>query len=120
MMEREARRIRTAIQRQQALRAGTATRYPAEVRRQAVAFTCLRLEAGKSLKSIARGLGLRPQLLHYWHSKFSRARFRPVKVGRATAAGPRESARLVLVTPRGFRVDGLDVNSLAVLLRALS
>jgi len=44
-------------------------------------------------------------------------RIAPVQDTRAT---PVEAGRLVLVTPRGLRVEGLDVKRLAELLRALS
>src|SRR3989442_15859110 len=75
-MEIEARRIRTAVQRQQELRTGTAIRYPEQLRRQALAYASRRRAAGHSLKSIARGLGLRPQLLFYWQKKASSNRLR--------------------------------------------
>src|SRR2546426_8986218 len=121
-MEIEARRIRTAVQRQQELRTGPATRYPKQLRRQALAYASRRRAAGHSLKSIARGLGLRPQLLFYWQKKASSNRLRRVKIApvQDTRATPVETGPVVLVTPRGLRVEGLDVNRLAELLRALS
>ena len=120
MRRRESRRIRRAIQQQEAEGAGTATRYPAELRRQAVGYARRRLEAGDSFKSIAGELGLRPQLLHYWHSKVTKSRFRAVTVQRATRPAASEPSCLVLVTSWGHRVEGLDVTEMAELLRALS
>ena len=121
-MEVEARRIRTAVRRQQELRAGTAIRYPEQLRRQALAYASRRQQAGDSLKSIARRLGLRPQMLFYWQKKASSNRLRRVKIApvQDTRATPVETGPVVLVTPRGLRVEGLDVNRLAELLRALS
>ena len=121
-MEIEARRIRTAVQRQQELRNGTAIRYPEQLRRQALSYASRRQGAGDSLKSISRRLGLRSQLLFYWQKKASSGVLRRVKIiskpeQRATRA---ETGQLVLVTPRGLRVEGLEVAALAELLKALS
>lgn len=118
MSDREVRRLRKVIQQQQSLQAGTATRYPVEVRRGALAYVQARRGAGDSIKSIARQLGLRPQLLQYWQQK-SRTRFRPVTVTRGAEVRC-EPARVVLVTPSGMRVEGLDVAGVARLLRELS
>jgi len=121
-MEDEARRIRTAVQRQQELRTGTAIRYPEQLRRQALAYASRRQKAGDSLKSIARGLGLRPQLLFYWQKKASSGVLRRVRIAptRDVRAMPVETGQLVLLTPGGLRVEGLDVNRLVELLEALS
>ena len=121
-MEIEARRIRTAVQRQQELRTGTAIRYPEQLRRQALAYASRRQKAGDSLKSISRRLGLRPQLLFYWQKKASSNMLRRVKITptREVRATPMETGELVLVTARGLRVEGLDVTRLAELLKELS
>jgi len=121
-MEVEARRIRTAVQRQQELRTGTAIRYPEQLRRQALAYASRRQKAGDSLKRISVQLGLRPQLLFYWQKKASSNMLRRVRIAptREVRATPVEARQLVLVTPRGLRVEGLDVKALAELLRALS
>jgi transposase-like protein len=117
----EARRIRIAVQREQEVRTGTAIRYPEQLRRQALAYASRRQQAGDSLKSVARRLGLRPQLFLYWQKKLSSGVLRRVKIASArdVRATPVEAGRLVLVTPRGLRVEGLDVKRLAELLRAL-
>jgi predicted ABC-type transport system involved in lysophospholipase L1 biosynthesis ATPase subunit len=120
-MQAEARRIRTAVQRQQELRAGTAIRYPRQLRREALGYARRRQQAGDSLKSIGGRLGLRPQLLHYWQ-KTSNGVMRRVRIASArdARATSLEAGRLVLLTPGGLRVEGLDVAGLAELLRALS
>jgi hypothetical protein len=61
-------------------------------------------------------------LVYYWQQKVSRGVLRRVKIAttRDVRATPVETGHLVLVTPRGLRVEGLDVNRLAELLRALS
>ena len=121
-MEAEARRIRTAVQRQQELRTGTAIRYPEQLRRQVLAYASRRQQFGDSGKSVALRLGLRPQILIYWQNKASVGVLRRVRLTppRSVRATPLETGRLVLVTPRGLRVEGLDVTRLAELLRALS
>ena len=72
MSDRELRRLRKAILQVQSLRAGTATRYPATVRREVLVYAGRRRAAGESVLSIAEQLGLRAQLLALWQSKSPR------------------------------------------------
>lgn len=120
-METEVRSIRTAVQHQQELRAGTAVRYPEALRRKALAYASRRRRSGDSLKSIAGVLGLRPQLLCYWRKKATGRVLRRVRItATETSSAPPPRACPVLITPRGLRVEGLDVDSLAALLSALA
>lgn len=121
MSDRELRRLRKALSQVQSRQSGTSTRYPAAVRRQVLAYAQRRGVAGESVKSIARRLGIRGQLLAYWQKTSSRGRFQVVTVtAPAAVAAPRTSAPLVLVTSSGIRVEGLDVAGAAALVRELS
>lgn len=122
MSDREVHRLRKALCQVQSRQSGTATRYPAAVRRQALAYARRRRVAGESVKSIARRLGIRAQLLAYWQKTSSRRRFRAVTVTAPAevAARPATSSPLVLVTSSGIRVEGLDVASAVMLVRELS
>jgi transposase-like protein len=90
-------------------------RYPVELRREAVALA--RLQPGQALSRVAQGLGVDPRSLRGWMATEEVSRFRPVEVEPS-----RESLRegLVLVTPRGYRIEGLSVEQLSDLLRELS
>jgi hypothetical protein len=72
---------------------------------------------GKPLSQVASELGVSELSLQRWIEQGEPARFRPVEIeaesGRASAGG------LVLITPRGYRVEGLEAESLASLLRVL-
>lgn len=121
-MEAEARRIRTAVRRHQQLRTDTGIRYPADLRARVLAHAAVMERSGASVKSIAGRLGVRPQLLAYWRKRSAGARMRPVAIDAVgeRAVAPAGNGQLVLVTPGGVRVEGLDVEAVARLLRALS
>ncbi|MGH7346949.1 MAG: hypothetical protein ACREK4_18720 [Candidatus Rokuibacteriota bacterium] len=72
------------------------------------------------MTALARELGLRPRALRLWLQELrSKPRLRRVAVG----AGPEVAApgpnTAVLVTPQGFRVEGLGFEALVTLLRGL-
>jgi hypothetical protein len=97
---------------------GAGKRYSVELRRLAVAVAQER--SAEPLSRIARELGVSVVSLQRWIEREEPARFRPVQV-LATAepdhSGPARG--LSLITPRGYRVEGLDAASLATLLGAL-
>ena len=97
-------------------------RYPPALRRRVVAFVRRGESEGKSLWHISGELGLCQQTLRDWMARHLESRFRSVKVvAPAPAPAPRmPAAALVLVTPQGYRVEGLEPESLAVLLRTLA
>lgn len=116
-MDARARRFREAARRENAGRRGTAKRYSAELHREAVLYAWARREAGESLSSSARALGLPAENLSRWMKESERRGFRAVTV--VPEAGGAEGSG-ILTTPQGFRVEGLSVEELAALLRALS
>lgn len=115
-MDARAKRFRQEAAQQGA--GGTGKRYSAELRRLAVAVAQERRE--EPLSRIARELGVSVVSLQRWIEREEPARFRPVQVLPAAEpdlCGP--SPGLTLITPRGYRVEGLDASSLATLLGAL-
>ena len=90
-------------------------RYPKRVRTDAVAYTRDRVSAGAKIAAVAKDLGLSDQTLRHWleTTPAPSAAIRPVAVvpkaapSRPTPAPPRES-QPVLVTPSGFRIEGLN------------
>lgn len=99
-------------------RTGPAIRYTPALRRRAVAIARKRREAGVAVAAVARELGVRPQALRLWLESPPHPRLRRVAI--ETVSAPRVDHRPVLITPQGFRVEGLEVARLVELLRGLA
>jgi transposase-like protein len=97
-----------------------ATRYSGAVRRRAVRLTRSESARGVAVAATARALGLRPRTLRLWMGRPARIRLRRVEVTPTSPRPPveRETAP-TLVTPQGYRVEGLELSSLVRLLREL-
>jgi transposase-like protein len=99
---------------------GAGKRYSAALRRLAAAIAQERSQ--EPLSRIARELGVSPVSLQRWVEQERPARFRPVQVQpqeEPVEPIPSAEAGLLLITPRGYRIKGLDVARLADLLRVL-
>ena len=101
-------------------KAPRATRYPREFQSEVVTAARRRRAEGIAVARIARDLGLRTQTLTRWLQDSSRPSLRPVRV--LSEARPMVPAMtgLVLVAPGGFRVEGLDADTLVRILRSLA
>lgn len=118
-MDTEAREFRQAAARHIGKRTGTAIRYTAALRQSALAFTERRRRSGVTVAAIARELGLRPRLLRLWlREPNANPRLRRVTIENASTL-PATPVPM-LVTPQGFRIEGLDVAGLVTLLRGLA
>ena len=95
-------------------RTGTAIRYTPALRRRAVVIARKRQDAGAA---VARELGVRPRALRLWLQTPARPRLRRVAIATPPVAA---ADRPVLITPHGFRVEGLGAAGLVALLRALA
>jgi transposase-like protein len=115
-MDTMLRRLRTDAQQLTRGKAPTGVRYPAAFRTRAVALARPRLATGVPFVRVARELGLPRKSLARWLQRRPTPRLRPVAV-RPDPAPP--AASVVLVTPHGCRVDGLDREGLVAVLRAL-
>lgn len=98
----------------------TATRYPVEFRVEAVEFARKSLARGTAVSRVARDLGLRPRTLQIWLRSTPRRRMRQVRVVPESTVTPTPVPRVVVVTAMGVRVEGLDVEAAAKLLRLLA
>jgi len=97
--------------------------YPAEVRAQVVAVAAAELADGHTLTATARELGLHPTPLGRWlESPGPReVGFVPVRLdGQAQADASPPSQGLALVSPAGFRLEGLDRETALFLLERLA
>ena len=77
---------------------------------------------GRSVDDAGRDLGIGSSTLWRWRFRSTRKRsaFRHVSVVEKPTRPARETSSPVLVTPSGYRVEGLDVTGVAALLRELS
>jgi transposase-like protein len=98
-----------------------AVRYPVAFRAAALALARPRLSRGVPIARVARDLGLSTQCLDRWlRAQPSPGPIRRVAVVPMPVAAARPPAGLVLLTPRGHRVEGLDRDGLIAVLRALA
>ena len=111
-MTREVQELREAITRS---RAGEPRwRCPVPLREEIVQFAKERRQEGDSIVKIADSLGVSESGLNRWLQAGTK-RLRPVRVEEPVA----EAEGLVLVTPGGYRLEGLRPASAADLLRRL-
>lgn len=112
-MDDRCRCLREAIERS---RAGKSRwRCPQGLRSEVVALARERRAAGEGLARIARDLGLSESGLSRWLRPSGDTGFREVRLGPESSS----SGDLVLVTPRGFRLEGLSEGLALRLLREL-
>ena len=91
-------------------------RCPPPLRAKIVAFTRQRQQTGMTIEKTARELGVSASGLTRW-LQAGEPRIRPVRIAEAPA--PLQDS-LVLVTPGGYRLEGLSPASAADLLRRLA
>lgn len=115
----EAGEIRSSLRRVRQGREARGVRYPAEIRQDVVRFILDREAEGHSRAAAAAVLGLKYQTVRRWLR--ATVRLRPVAVDRGPAAATKVSVvpAPVLITPSGVRIEGLDLETLTHLVRAL-
>ena len=97
---------------------GRTSRIPDAVRAEVLAYARGARAAGRSWAGIAHAVGLSAGALKNWSQTPAPAR-RLVPVAVATPAPEGPGAALVVVSPGGYRVEGLDLATVTALLRAL-
>ncbi len=100
-------------------------KYAAEIRERVLAYARRRRAEGGGIKSIAAELGLPWQTLDYWlHGRKPEARSEKVPLLPVTLEAEvikrTGEATLVVHGPRGLRIEGLDIEDLADLVRRLA
>lgn len=110
-MQAEAESIRRAV------RARKKQRYSPDLKARIVAYARSRRDAGVSQSAVSEEVGVNWSTLGRWLSPNSATAMVPVTV-RPTAP-TREVAMLSLVTPSGYRLEGLDARDAVALFRAL-
>jgi hypothetical protein len=118
-MDVSIRQLRSSIRRCARGQHPNAVRYPAVVREAVVALARTRLGQGQSLARVARGVGVSFPTLTTWLAGSAEPVLRPVTLAPTSEPVSTPPAPLVLVTPEGYRVEGLDGATLVAVLRAL-
>ena len=122
-MEASAERLRAAVV---ALgRTKRNQRIPLALRAELIAHTRAARVRGVAWGAIARELGVSMTGLKRWFAALPPVRrgapmLRRVRVTSATDSQPSVGRALCVVSPQGYRVEGLDIAAAAVLLRALA
>lgn len=116
--EKMAAEFRAGVQEQAG--GGPRDRYTAALRELAAEYWRVRKAEGAALEEAAEELGIDERSLRRWTRPASRApRFHRVEVLPEKVTAAKASSQLVLHGPGGVRVEGLDVEALAELLRRL-
>jgi hypothetical protein len=117
----QAAAIRVELERLE--RRGQGKAYPEHVRRLAVAYYRSRRDAGASIAEAGAELGIPWRTVYGWAARdrapdMPVAGFSPVEI--LDAPRPRPHGPIVVEHRSGLRIEGLDLDSLAELLRRLS
>jgi hypothetical protein len=118
-MATRVERFRSAVERSLGGRPGRGMRYREDLRQEAIVLARTGLLEGKSLGRVAEELGIGPATLTRWLEKGGAGEpLRPVEVHREEEK-PSQASSLVVVTPSGWRIEGLRLVDIPELLRAL-
>ena len=98
---------------------------PAPLRGEILVYTTARRKTGASWHAIAQELGLSASRLQRWSARATgETRMRPVRIRRgltpeSSSPSTSPAGSIVLVSPRGFRLEGLEVSQALELLHGL-
>lgn len=100
---------------------GKGRRYPEELKRDVLAYLAERRRMGRGLTATSAELGIPERSLKIWSSA-PRPSSVPSFIAMTLAGAPelRPASSIVVHTPGGVRIEGLDVAALADLLRRLA
>ena len=114
-MENEVAGLRSELRR---MKKGRGKRYPAELRTRVVAWAVRQRAGGASWEEIKRELGQEFDTVRRW-CVGSKAPMSRALVAVRVMPEPAAARLLSVVSPSGFRVDGLSPSEAAALLREL-
>ena len=118
-MDAAIRQLRTTARQLARGKHRSGIRYPAPFRDAVVAVARTRVGHGQSLAQMARDVGVSFPTLTTWLAGPAELALRPVTLAPAPDPVATPPATIVLVTPEGFRVEGLDGETLVAVLRSL-
>lgn len=117
-MEDAREELRTALSKLGEM--GRGKRYPRALLEKMLSYTVARRRQGATLLAVGGELGMNWKTLARWLGERKAARFERVEISAPTpTVAPSMPLPIVVHGPRGLRIEGLDVNSVAELLRRL-
>ena len=91
--------------------------YTAEMKATALQLAKALQSSGVSMEVAAKRLGIPPATIYVWRSESAPKKMVPVMVARAVPAAPSMTMRLI--SPHGYRAEGLSVGVAVAMLREL-
>jgi len=121
-MDDRARRFRAAAFRYHRGKSGRGVRYPEELHQEGVSYAKARQQRGDSLLAISRDLGVKPVTLSRWLQQTREPEFRRVEIltSSQSVVGSGGASGVTVAMPGGIRIEGLDLESLILLLHRLA
>lgn len=118
-MQEEAQAFREAVAEQVGTRKGHGKRYGEALRQRAVEFVAKARAQGMSVNACAKLLGVSDKTLYGWRraERAGAAGFRRVEV--SSPPWSQSDSTPVLISPSGWRLEGLEAEQLVALLRCL-
>ena len=117
-MNSEIERLRHALAESRRLVAGVRHRCPADLREEIVGQTRALRRQGLSMRRIASRLAMSPKTLANWLQRYQ-GTLRPVTVASSCSMSRGSSDGIKIVTPQGYRIEGLGVDEVVALVKAL-
>jgi len=123
-MEELAARVREALE-QHGRPRGRTVPYPTEVRELAKAYVRRGRARGESWPALAERVGIKPSTLQNWYLRNGTAKKNvsvaplPVRVTPDVVESANEQRTFAIVSPSGYRVEGLSIDEAAELLARL-
>jgi hypothetical protein len=118
MVEREAQVLRREIERHGAARG---KRYDKRLQERVIAYAGERRRAGAAWLAIATELGMKFETIRRWcvQGEPQSSAASPLALRRVEVMERDDSRSLAVISPAGFRVEGLTLQSAVLMLRAL-
>ena len=117
-MNSEIERLRHALTESRRLVAGVRHRCPADLREEIVGQARALRRQGLSMQRIASKLAMSPKTLANWLRRYQGA-LRRVTVASSCSLAPGSSDGIKIVTPQGYRIEGMGVDEVVALFKAL-
>lgn len=117
-MDPEIQRLRHALAESRRPVAGVRHRCPADLRGEIIARARLLHHQGHTLRRIAETFAVPHKTLANWLQRYQ-GTLRPVTVASSHSMAPGSSGGIRIVTPQGYRIEGLRVDEVIALVGAL-
>lgn len=117
-MDPEIERLRRALAESRRLESGVRHRCPADLREEIVGQARALRRQGLSMPRIASRFAMSPKTLANWLQRYQ-GTLRPVTVASSCSMAHGSSDGIKIVTPQGYRIEGLGVDEVVALVKAL-